>query len=527
MPNICQSPLNDVDPSVSMEMKERRKHNASLSIHTKLPPEILIMIFRLLHPTEFFDVRYMHVCSYWRDLIRHTPEFYTYVLALGRPGLEDCEDVDQYLATHLHFIQRSSPLCFHLDIGQRLDTITTGVAAPYTHRLRSLAICPPDDYLEFIVSFLALDIPTLVHLRLEHLYSMESDSQAYKDAARKVLVALPPARINKFPNLRGLETHGCYFIPALAFPTLKNIHVGAPFLSPNAFILAFSRCTALETITINNEDADIWGNIFHSSWGLQPFVTLPKLRLLKLSVSSSNDVSIVLNRLRGPPTVALELFAWSGSFSSALSYALLQDFIGTIADLTVSSVPDARPSYGTLSVHGRDAHGALRLSFNIVHSYAFYPQDVAHVFQSHGNAVTALHVHAEYVTSGQDEEIDAAAWRTLLGPFAALMVLDVRVHACEELARALAANHGTEEGLVCPQLRVLKIASRSGVDAPVILARVLGSRADCGGAERLRLLVHTGLIWGVGGPPEAKSHCQESQAEIERLKDLVDEVVFE
>ncbi|RPD55476.1 hypothetical protein L226DRAFT_538712 [Lentinus tigrinus ALCF2SS1-7] len=425
---------------------ELRQQNAMAYLDLKLPPEILMNVFRYLSPSCCKDIRTTHVCTLWRELIRSTPEFWADMLSSQSVFYRLNRDAGSDLSV-MSFIQRSSPLPYPLCLDSRLEFIET--ILPHVHRISSLS---------FTLRF------------------------KYKPAAHLVL------------------------LPGSAFPSLRTLIVGDPVNHTVPLLDFLNACPQLEVLELHLSEDTRSSNLTllhnHSP------VSLPCLRRCyirdDLYSAQHTWIPVLLQRIRFPAKTKLRVSCSYGRYIRICSYLPFSPSVPTIPALDVLElrfVPmgKSRPGDWILSMKGRRRRSEV-LSMVITAARwgpadaSSGPSDVlfdlAKVF-SHEPSISLAVLDLEF---GIGVSVLKGDWLSILQAVPTLAVLKVHINSCNNLLTVLRKNVG-----LCPVLRTLSITCENGSGVHGALVTVVELRTQEGhGLESLMFRGTKGTPLSVG-----------------------------
>lgn len=436
--------------------------NTTVTLHSTLPPEVLMNVFRHVVPTCRSHIRLTHVCKLWRDLIHLTPEFWADMLsAKSVASWLDYSMSDSPLSLTT-FIERSSPVPYALTL--RGGPAFLNQIAPHISRISSL-------YWQLMGHESLLQLQAVLNTDMPQLEVMRCTACVTSPALNNAIQQLSPGKGN-FPRLRKLSLLGGFADPVFAFPTLEELKV-ADILYPQFLILL----TALPRGTPQLRTLDLdFGRNWLSLQDVPPShetVSLPYLRHCYVVIRSREDwyarrilayvkippnANLTIKWLRGYPDSLSRLVPTSPSESLATVHALKSLSIHYYFDSDDGTGTDA-PLVLRASGFVRD-DTASRLDLTI-QDPCWQPADE----RSPSKALSELAMlfsgaqSLESVAIKLDPDIAVTRddWLTILDAFRSLMSLNVHIDSCRNLLTVLRRNPSR-----CPGLRRLSISCKNG-----------------------------------------------------------------
>ena len=146
----------------------RTLHNSAAPINV-LPPELLAEIFiNVTHSSRWYPLPVTRVCSGWRILINHTPQFWTNFLAVGPRYLQPAAPLFRAFAVLRGALARSGALPISLSI-YPFPEPGRGIIFPHRHRIVSLTVVVDSSQAEALrTMFEGEGMPQLRELDIQH-----------------------------------------------------------------------------------------------------------------------------------------------------------------------------------------------------------------------------------------------------------------------------------------------------------------------------------------------------------------------
>ena len=413
--------------------------NNMAPLHVKLPPEVLMNIFRYLCPASCRDIQFTHVCSLWRELIFRTPEFWVDMLSFKSMFYRLDYDARSHLSLQ-YFIQRTSPLPFPLTLYWGLDLKLIDTVAPHVHRIASLT-----------------------------LFVLDKDR---------------------------LMSHLFQRLPGSSFSSLRTLKIGDPRIYTVPLLNLLSQCPQLQELHLDlREDTR---NPNPALFVDRPSVVLPCLRrcnIQDLRYSSENQMHLwappFLSKLQYPATTQLRIYSAYGRHIRPCSFIPFSPSVATIPaieklNLCFSPMGRSRPGDWSLLMEGR-AGGSKVLTIDIVGAQwgPTHPPsgpsdvlcDLARLFE-HAPSISLAVLDLEF---GSGLSVVRSDWLLVLQAVPTLTVLSMRIGSCKSLFSVLRNNVS-----LCPSLRTLSIACGNGSGVHGELVSIVELRAREGqGLESL------------------------------------------
>ncbi|RPD55336.1 hypothetical protein L226DRAFT_615590 [Lentinus tigrinus ALCF2SS1-7] len=263
----------------------RSMRNAAATINFKLPPEVIMHVFRCVQPDTRRSIALTHVCRLWRSLVDAVPEFWVRLLD---PRVSEVVEMTGDEAWHCQLVtdmmRKSSPRAFGTALMSReLPAVDKERTADCFSRLSSLSLMYSEgDRLEALrfTSFPCLDTLSL-----------------WREVAHPQ-EALPftSMRSSQFPRLHTLHTNCQSLASCFAYPHLRELSVGSPSILESSLDLpsqrqrfrvccnvkdvlnTIQRCTGLEVLRFSHSLPCSQ----HEESGNGTIVHMPRLRVLTI-----------------------------------------------------------------------------------------------------------------------------------------------------------------------------------------------------------------------------------------------------
>lgn len=271
-------------------------HKASAPIH-QLPPELLRPIFYDAQ-RRLRDIRFAHVCRYWRAVLLAMPEFWVSTLKylkISSSGVPQHE-----LLTHC--LSLSSPLPV------KLQVVFTGqfeydLLAPYASRIEKLSVrwenaAAVRAFEELLIG----GLPSLTSLRYD-----SSPLAIHRDDPRDIR-ALSDFSL---PSLRRLQIPGALPLQMCVTDTLEHLVVyGQPHALQHSRY-ALGRCRSLRSLTLKAHSLQhpepIYVMLPTDPNERPPSDDIPRLRHASVDLYGLNMMETLTQQLNMPPPECLHL----------------------------------------------------------------------------------------------------------------------------------------------------------------------------------------------------------------------------
>lgn len=442
-------------------------HNAVTPIHTKVPSEILIHVFRHIEPDAYQHIQLSHVCRLWRSAIHRAAEFWVDILrtipvidrAHGRQLFND-------------FFERTAPLPFGVSL--RSGDLTMIRHLPNNHllRLTFLSIAFNRDYRADLLDLIDLKLPSLRHLICN--YEM---SRAVVDPPIAEIRNARPS--DKIPKLLILNIHGRCITPAFFVTSLRDLRIfGAAMVSPDFILNSLRTCPSLEKLTVEDLYEEPPGA--QTLADLRPPIPMGRLRFLTLSTLSGDAfASPFISHLDYPPTTQIKIIGQGTFLSSYLCHSsppTSTPATSTIQRLVFTITPNHDDILSSCEVEGSSDLAPSRLSVLLWYGPWDFPAEHDHVSRfldfpvifssSQAPALTHVTIRLERGLSVSYED-----WHVVLGACPQIRHFAVRIASCRGLLRALRKYR------LLPQLLTLSITCENGSGVHESLVSAIESRA--------------------------------------------------
>ena len=137
-------------------------HNSAALVPVVLPRELLMHIFRSIHPNSPSAIRVTHVCRLWRRLVDAVPEFWEDLLQSPDWVIFDAP---RWSTLVLDFVAKSAPRMIGSSLdGESLPLIPTHTA--HLRRFKSISIYSITEDAPELAAFYDLHMPHLEELTI-------------------------------------------------------------------------------------------------------------------------------------------------------------------------------------------------------------------------------------------------------------------------------------------------------------------------------------------------------------------------
>ena len=492
-------------------------HNAVTPINARLPPEILIHIFRHVEPNACKHIRLSHVCRLWRSAIHRAAEFWVDILS--SPQVIDRPHGHQLFKD---FLERTAPLPFGLFLKSGDLSLIRQLPNNHLFRVTALSITFGHNSLAYLRDLIDLQLPSLRQLTCEYQLSMQREQFDPMMQARNAYSS------DNFPQLVCLNIHGNCMTPALFVASLRDVYIfGVTFVSPALILNALRACPGLESLAI--EDIHEEHIEAQAIADLGPPVPMEKLMLLTLSTHPQDSfASPFLSHLKYPSTTRIKIVGQETTLSAFLCYS--SPSISTPASSTVQYVvftltPDYDDPLSLCEVKGSSDESPNRLCMSLGYGPwdNGFPSGPDHTGRFLDFATVFSPSQAPVLTDAtfnleQGLSISYEDWDTVLGACPQIRHFTVRIASCRGLLRALRRYH------LLPQLETLSITCENGSGVHESLVSAIESRAARGASPLDKLRFCTERL---ARRKEVDGFPPFSTPRLERLKAHVRDVYIE
>ncbi|TFK93017.1 hypothetical protein K466DRAFT_538685 [Polyporus arcularius HHB13444] len=205
-------------------------YNATAPIHRHLPPELLMEIFGRLEPEELQELKYLHVCRMWRELILRTAEFWVGMLRNpirfpngNTPGVQSYSESAWYQCFKLS-LERSAPRDIFLT-SQGFSELAYTSLLPHAQRIASLSVELYPQDASRLFGLLRLGMPRLRTLVVSHL---PGELTSMDELGGGTLPLLPQSRSSEAANLPSLHVLSIpsVLLTSISGGSLQSLTVG-------------------------------------------------------------------------------------------------------------------------------------------------------------------------------------------------------------------------------------------------------------------------------------------------------------